>query len=131
MKITKRQLKKIISESAGFAPMKSRATPEIKAAVSNSYRQEQLNESNRIQKEVELMTQIDQIASSIEEIAGGIWGMSGPGTVDGSAGDELAQDLELQVERLNDFYGLLVAHFESTDSENQSNPSDPRGNRQR
>jgi hypothetical protein len=45
MKITKKQLRKIISENVGFAPMQSRASPMIRAAVSNSRRQGQLKEN--------------------------------------------------------------------------------------
>jgi hypothetical protein len=44
MKVTKRQLRKIIRENTSPAPMKSRATPEIRAAVSNSHRQNMLKE---------------------------------------------------------------------------------------
>ena len=53
MKITKKQLKRIIKEEAARlarnqsapAPMQSRATPEIRAAVSNSEMQEKLKQS--------------------------------------------------------------------------------------
>ena len=46
--------------------------------------------------------------------------MSGPGTVSGDAGDEIAQDLEMQVERLTALHRGMQAHFESMDSENQA-----------
>jgi len=105
MKITKRQLRRIIKEE-----------------------KKSLLKEDRIRKEATFLGTLDDIASSIEEIAGGVYGMSGPGTVSGEAGDELAQDLELQVERLTDLYRAMVSHFESMDPENQPNPSGPRGN---
>jgi len=95
MKISKRQLRRIIVEE--------------KIRV--------LSEQSRIKKEVEMLTTLDNIALAIEELAGGVWGMSGPGTVGGEAGDEIAQDLGLQVERLNDLYRAMVAHFEKQDGE--------------
>ena len=55
MKITKKQLKRIIKEEAARlarnqsapAPMQSRATPEIRAAVSNAEMQEKLKQSTQ------------------------------------------------------------------------------------
>tara|TARA_Y100001970_G_scaffold275929_1_gene377877 strand:- start:281 stop:583 length:303 start_codon:yes stop_codon:yes gene_type:complete len=47
MKISKRQLRKIISENIGFSPMKSRATPEIQRLVSNQQRIAQLQQEER------------------------------------------------------------------------------------
>ena len=55
--------------------------------------------------------------------------MSGPGTVSGEAGDELAQDLEMQVERLTDLHRSMVKYFESMDPENQSDRPGPSGAR--
>ncbi len=66
-----------------------------------------LSEQSQIKKEAYLLGTLDSIASSIEEIAGGIWGQD----------DELAQDLEMQVERLTDFYRSLTTHFEQQDEE--------------
>lgn len=98
MKITKRQLKRIIKEE------KTRL----------------LTEQSRIAKEARLLTDLDSIASAIEELASSVYGMSGPGTVSGDAGDEIAQDLEMQVERLTALHRGMQAHFESMDSENQA-----------
>ena len=98
MKITKRQLKRIIKEE--------------KARL--------LSEQSRIAKEARLLSNLDNIATAIEELARGVYGMSGPGTVSGDAGDEIAQDLEMQVERLTDLHRAMQAHFESMDSENQA-----------
>ena len=44
MKITKRQLRRIIKENTGVMPMKSIASPEIQRMVSNSHRQRQMHE---------------------------------------------------------------------------------------
>jgi hypothetical protein len=60
-----------------------------------------------ITREAHLQVELDSITTAIEEIAGGIWGQD----------DELAQDLELQVERLNDLYAKLTAHFQQQDDE--------------
>jgi hypothetical protein len=105
MKVTKRQLKRIIKEG------------KIKIT---------LNEG-RIVDEVQLMTDLDDIASAVEEIAEGMYGMSGPGTVSGDEGDEMAESLLLQVERLNVLYSQMVSHFESMDPENQPDRPGPSG----
>ena len=94
-KMTKDRLRKIIKEE------KSRI----------------LSEQSQIKKEAYLLGTLDSIASSIEELALGVYGMSGPGTVSGEAGDEIAQDLEMQVERLTDLYRSLTTHFEQQDEE--------------
>ena len=90
MRITKSKLRRIIKEEA------------VKLA-----------EASHQGQEAELLVDVDSIATSIEEIAAGMYGMSGPnGPQDG---DELARDLEMQVERLNDFFRRLQGHFESAD----------------
>ena len=94
MKITKRQLRRIIKEE-----------------------KTKLHEQSRQAKEATLMTDLDSIASAIEEIAAGMYGLQDPGDPSMGAGDEMAQDLEMQVERLSDFYNKMVAHFESMDPE--------------
>ena len=94
MKITKRQLRRIIKEE-----------------------KTKLHEQSRQSKEATLMTDLDSIASAIEDIASGAYGLQDPADPAQGAGDELAQDLEMQVERLSDFYNKMVAHFESMDPE--------------
>ena len=100
MKITKRQLRRIIKEEKA-----------------------KLHEQSRQAKEGALMADIDSIASTIEEIAAGMYGLVDPGEPRGAAGDELARDLEMQVARLNDHYQKMVAHFESMDPEFDPNAS--------
>ena len=91
MRITKRNLRRIIKEEAV-----------------------RLAEASRPDQEAALLVDVDSIATSIEEIAAGMYGMSGPtGPQDG---DEMAADLEMQVERLNDFFQRLQGHFESLPS---------------
>ena len=46
MKITKRQLRRIVAESTSPAPMRSRATPFVRQAIENSRQQEKLKEAN-------------------------------------------------------------------------------------
>jgi len=94
MKITKRQLRRIIKEEKS-----------------------KLHEQSRQAKEATLMTDLDSIASAIEDIASGAYGLEDPADPNMGAGDELAQELEMQVERLSDFYNKMVAHFESMDPE--------------
>ena len=102
MKITRRQLKRIIREEK----RKLQEAPR-----------------DRIKVESGLMADLDSIASSIEDIAAGMYGLEDPvGASQGaaaalSAGDDMAGELELQVERLNAFYSQMVAHFESMDPE--------------
>ena len=60
-----------------------------------------------IVREAHILVELDNIATAIEEIANGLWGQD----------DELAQDLELQVERLSDFYDAAKTHFEQQDDE--------------
>mgnify|MGYP001208315128 FL=1 len=76
---------------------------------------------SRVAKEAEMMADLDSIASSIEDIASGMYGLQDPGDPGMAAGDEMAQELEMQVERLSDFYNKMVAHFESFDPEFDAN----------
>ena len=76
---------------------------------------------SRQAKEATLMVDLDSITSAIEEIASGLYGLQDPGEPGMALGDEMAQELEMQVERLNDFYQKIVAHFESMDPEFDAN----------
>ena len=91
MKITKRQLRRIIKEE------KTRL----------------LNEQSREAKEGTMLADLNSVATAIEEIAAGLYGLQDPGEPGVQVGDEMAQDLEMQVERLNTFFRSLEAHFES------------------
>lgn len=94
MKVTKRKLRQIIREE-----------------------KQKLIKENRLTKEAGLMTDLDSIASAIEDIASGMYGLEDPGDRGAPAGDEMAEELLLQVSRLNDFYQKVVSHFESMDAE--------------
>ena len=80
-----------------FNPRRSRAASALTAASAGRL--------------AELMAELDDIATAIEEIAAGVYGMSGPGTVSGDAGDEMAQDLELQTQRLTDLHQKMENYF--------------------
>ena len=100
-------------------PVKSRASAEFAADI----KVKPLNEDSLIKKEATLMADLDRKASAIEEIAAGMYGLVDPGegsrheSSPGTAGDELANDLEMQVERLSTLYDQMTAHFESFDPE--------------
>ena len=95
MKITKRQLRRIIKEE--------------RARI--------LSEQSREAKEGALLADLNMVVTSIEEIAAGMYGLVDPGEPGGAAGDEMASDLEMQVERMNDIYRRIEAHFQSMDAE--------------
>ena len=95
MKITKRQLRRIIKEE--------------KARI--------LSEQSREAKEGALLADLNMVVTSIEEIAAGMYGLVDPGEPRAAAGDEMASDLEMQVERMNNIYRRLEAHFQSMDPE--------------
>ena len=101
MKITKRQLRRIIKEE----------------------KQRILSEQSREAKEGNLLADFNMVVTSIEEIAAGMYGLVDPGEPREAAGDDMANDLELQVERLNDLYRKLESHVESMDPE--FNPNAP------
>jgi hypothetical protein len=94
MKITKRQLKRIIKEERA-----------------------KLIEQSRVGREARLLADLNDIATAIEEIARGMYGLVDPGEPRGNAGDEMAADLEMQIERMNEVYRRLEAHLESMDPE--------------
>ena len=111
MRITKRQLKRIIKEERAKI---LREAPR-----------------DRINTEATLLSDLDRIASSIEDIASGMYGLIDPGDPGISSGDDMAQELEMQIERLNTLHRAMITHFESMDPESQSSPSGPQGNQSR
>ena len=111
MKVSKAQLRRIIREE------KSRLLSEqpISGAQADQMAAAQ-KAANDVNKQAGFMSELDNIASAIEEIAAGMYGMSGPGTVSGDEGDEMAQDLELQIERLNVFHQQMEDYFNAITS---------------
>ena len=99
MKISKRHLKRIIKEE--------------KARL--------LSEQSREAKEGSMLADLNSVVTSIEEIAAGLYGLQDPGEPGVQVGDDMAQDLEMQIERLNQFFRSLEAHFESS----EFNPNAP------
>jgi len=120
MKITKKQLRKIISENVGFAPMRSRANPYIVQAVENSRRQEQLREANpprpwddRVKTEAQLMERLNNILHEIGEWNNELYGLVDEDGVD--QGSEYAKQIQLKLDEANDFFNSLVDYFEKFD----------------
>ena len=99
MKITKRQLRRIIKEEK---------TKLIK-------------ERSRASSEGELIADLASIRDAIEEISTGMYGLVDP---DGYAasGDEMAEELMLHVNRLDAFYNRLNAYFKTVDDLAGRNP---------
>ena len=102
MKITKRQLKRIIKEE--------------KTKI--------LMERTRASREGDLQREMADIMRALHEISTGMYGLVDPNAPGDTYGDELANDLGMQVARLNDLYRALQRHFESMDPE--SVPNAPR-----
>ena len=133
MKITEKQLRKIVkqtlNESAGKTynmqhktapmPVKSRASAEFTAAIKGRV----LSEQSRQAQEGQLLGDLNSIVSSIEDITSGLYGLEDPGDPDVASGDDMAEEFEMQIERLNVFFKALEAYFESSDPE--FNPNAP------
>ena len=120
MKITRRQLRRIISENVGFAPMQSRADPYITQAVENSRRQEQLREAqparpwdDRVKVESELMNTLNNLLHEIGELNNEVYGLMDEDGVD--VGTEYATSIQLKLDEANDFFNSMVDYFETFD----------------
>ena len=100
MKITKRQLKRIIKEE--------------KAKL--------IKEQTRLSREGELQGELAQIIEAIHEISSGLYGLQDPGDPGVQAGDELGGALDLQVERLQSLFDSLEAYFVTVDDLAGRNP---------
>lgn len=102
MKITKRQLRRIIKEE----------------------KQKLIREESKERKEGRLLADLDNIATAIEGIASEMYGMGEINWQSGlpDAGDELAKQLEAQVERLNTFHDLMVTYFEGPEFIDMTDP---------
>lgn len=132
VKITEKQLRNLVkqtlNESSGRSykmdhikapvPVKSRASAEF----ANIVKGRKLHEAeSREAKEGRMLGDLASITSAIQEISDGMYGLVDPAESPRHesdrmvAGDEMAQDLEMQIERLNDLFGILEAHFESMD----------------
>lgn len=100
MKITKRQLKRIIKEE--------------KAKI--------LKEQSRSSSEGAIQAELASIIDSVQELANGLYGLQDPGDPGVQAGDEMGSALELQVERLNVVFDKLEAYFVTVDDMAGRNP---------
>ena len=97
MKITKKQLKRIIRE-------------ERKKIIKEQAPRD------RVAVEGELLGELNDILQNIEETANELYGLVDPGDPGIPAGDQMGDAIALQIERANSLYEKLVAHFESMDS---------------
>jgi hypothetical protein len=106
MKVSKRQLQAIIKEERSKLlreqPISGEQAVQMQAAQ---------KAASDVKKQAEMMSELDDIAVRIEEVAKEMYGMSGPGTVSGDEGDAMARDLEMQIERLNMFYETMEDYF--------------------
>jgi hypothetical protein len=71
--------------------------------------------------EGELIADLTSIQGALEDISNGMYGLVDP---DGyaSSGDEMAQELMLQAERLNTFLAQLKTYFKTVDDLAGRNP---------
>ena len=100
MKITKRQLKRIIKEE--------------KTKI--------LMERTRASREGDLQREMADIMQALHEISTGMYGLVDPNAPGDTYGDELANDLDMQVKRLDDLYQKLEAYFVTVDDMTDRNP---------
>ena len=94
MKITKRQLRRIIKEE----------------------RRKLISEQSAASEQGRLLADLSMTMDAISDIASGMYGLVDPGDTGGVAGDDMANDLELQVARLNAFYTKLELLFQAGDN---------------
>jgi hypothetical protein len=93
MKVSKRQLRRIIREE------KDRLLSEQPMAAQD------------VPRQAGMMAELDDIAVGIEAVADGMWGLEDPGDPGRAAGDDMAGELELQIERLTAFHRQMEAYF--------------------
>ena len=100
MKINKRQLKRIIKEE--------------KTKI--------LMERTRASREGDLQREMADIMQALHEISTGMYGLVDPNAPGDTYGDELANDLDMHVKRLDDLYQKLEAYFVTVDDMTDRNP---------
>ena len=108
MKVSKRQLQAIIKEERSKLlreqPISGEQAVQMQAAQ---------KAASDVKQQANMLAELDDIAAIIESLAKEMYGMSGPGT----DGDEMARDLEMQIERLNMFYETMEDYFNVITSE--------------
>jgi len=115
MKITKRQLRRIIKEEKWklFEQPISGVQANQMAATQKA--------AQDVARQADMMAELDDIASAIEEIAAGMYGLEDPGDPGAAAGieagDALGHDLEMQIERLTTFHRQMEDYFIAITSE--------------
>ena len=121
MKITKRQLKRIIKEEKANLLKESKAPFPMKSRVDPAFAR-LIKEQSRAKSEGELQGDLAVIIDAIESIAFEMYGLEDPGNPGAAAGDEMAKGLEMQVERLGTFFDQLEAYFITIDDMAGRNP---------
>ena len=111
MKITKRQIRKIVNESV--SPMRSRATPSVRRAVENSRRVERLQEmQSPVRRQAMILADLDVAIRNVEETADNMYGLEDPGDPGIDMGTEMSEDLMRAVAMLNSAFKRLEALFQ-------------------
>jgi hypothetical protein len=121
MKITKRQLRRIIKEEKASLIKESKAPMPMKSRVDPVFAR-LIQEQSRAKSEGELQGDLAVIIDAIESIAFEMYGLEDPGSPGAATGDKMAKGLEMQVERLGTFFDQLEAYFTTIDDMAGRNP---------
>jgi len=87
-------------------PLKSRASKEFTRII----------KEDRVSDEGKLLAELSMASEEILKISEELYGLVDPMGEDPGGGDQWAELLEVQVERLNKLFDSLEAHFESSDA---------------
>lgn len=93
MKITKRQLRKIIAEE----------------------KQRLVEMQSPIRRQAMILSDLDSAIKNVEETADNLYGLEDPGDPGMGAGDEMAEELKGAIAMLNNAYRRIEAYFEDID----------------
>ena len=138
MKITKRQLRRIIKEEKarllsesrhgtglgiGFSNFRSNSRPDFTRAFGKGayvagleYDEATVNEApSRVVREAALLVDMSTILGDIEGVAKELYGLVDPQDPDVDFGDMLGRNLEELIEKAYDLHGQMEAHFEAMD----------------
>ena len=93
MKVTKRQLRKIIKEE----------------------KQRLAEMQSPIRRQAMILVDLDSAIKNVEDTADNLYGLELPGDPGMAVGDEMAEELKGTIELLNSAYRRLEAYFEEMD----------------
>ena len=143
MKITKRQLRRIIKEEKakllsesrhgaglgiGFSNFRRNSRPDFTRAFGDGayvagleYDEPTVNEApSRVASEGALLADMSTILGDIEGVAKELYGLVDPEDPDIDFGTMLGRNLDELIEKAYDLQSQMEAHFESMDPENQA-----------